>query len=360
VTRDGYGLGALCVLGTEPRSVVESEIAALKDLAAMVMAQIELQHAFGRIDPLSGLPSRNQFLDDLADLAAERPDESRLAVLIDLARPEQVNDYARVMGLGRIDDLIRDAALGIQRAIGSELKLYHTAATQFAFLAPRGVVQDEYVRYLTEGQRQEQQRSITGMLLTSAIGVTAFVPRATGPQDVLRALYGAVQEARSSPDLVGIYSSVADAAYRRRYRLLRDFGPALLAGDQLRLVFQPRIDLPTGRCIGAEALLRWNHPDLGGRVPRRVRPGHRAFAPCAGHDGLRPGDGPGAGAPVAGGGPRDRDLGQRLGGQPARDGFRHLRPGRPAAPRSRAGAAGIGDHRERDHAGCHPCAAPAG
>jgi EAL domain-containing protein (putative c-di-GMP-specific phosphodiesterase class I)/GAF domain-containing protein len=272
VTRDGYGLGALCVLGTEPRSVVESEIAALKDLAAMVMAQIELQHAFGRIDSLSGLPSRNQFLDDLADLAAERPDESRLAVLIDLARPEQVNDYARVMGLGRIDDLIRDAALGIQRAIGSELKLYHTAATQFAFLAPRGVVQDEYVRSLTEGQRQEQQRSITGMLLTSAIGVTAFVPRATGPQDVLRALYGAVQEARSSPDLVGIYSSVADAAYRRRYRLLRDFGPALLAGDQLRLVFQPRIDLPTGRCIGAEALLRWNHPDLGAVSPGEFVP----------------------------------------------------------------------------------------
>jgi GAF domain-containing protein len=71
VTSDGYGLGALCVLGTEPRKASGTELAALTDLAAMVMAQIELQHAFGRIDPVSGLPTRNQFCDDLADMARD-------------------------------------------------------------------------------------------------------------------------------------------------------------------------------------------------------------------------------------------------------------------------------------------------
>lgn len=73
VTRDGFGLGALCVLGTEPRTVSASEMAALGDLSQMVMSQIELQHAFGRIDPTSGLPNRIQFLDDLEDLARESP-----------------------------------------------------------------------------------------------------------------------------------------------------------------------------------------------------------------------------------------------------------------------------------------------
>jgi EAL domain-containing protein (putative c-di-GMP-specific phosphodiesterase class I)/GGDEF domain-containing protein len=272
VTREGHGLGALCVLGTEPRSIAASEVAALKDLAAMVMAQIELQHAFGRIDPLSGLPTRNQFLDDLADLATEHPNEVRLVVLVDLARPEQISAYARVMGPSRADDLIRGAARELRRFVSSDRGLYHTAATQFAFLAPRGVQQDEYVRRLKEGHRQERQRSTTGMLLTSAIGVTVFAPESTGPQDVLRALYSAVQDARSSLDLVSVYSSAADEAYQRRFRLLQDFGPALLAGDQLRLVFQPRIDLPTGRCIGAEALLRWNHPDLGPVSPGEFIP----------------------------------------------------------------------------------------
>ena len=65
VTREGFGLGALCVLGTEPRAATPAEMTALNDLAQMVMSQIELQHAFGRIGPLSVLPNRPQFLDDL-------------------------------------------------------------------------------------------------------------------------------------------------------------------------------------------------------------------------------------------------------------------------------------------------------
>ena len=64
-TREGFCLGAMCVLGPEPRQTSEAEMASLHDLAAMVMAQIELQHAFGRVDPLSGLPNHNQFIEDL-------------------------------------------------------------------------------------------------------------------------------------------------------------------------------------------------------------------------------------------------------------------------------------------------------
>jgi EAL domain-containing protein (putative c-di-GMP-specific phosphodiesterase class I)/GAF domain-containing protein len=272
VTREGYSLGALCVLGTEPRVVGASEVAALKDLAAMVMAQIELQHAFGRVDPLSGLPNRNQFLDDLADLTVEHPDVARIAVLVDLARPEQIGAYARVMGPSRVDDLVREAARELRRLVGPERRLYHTAATQFAFLAAPGVRQNDYVRRLAKKHRQARQRSMTGMLLTSAIGVSLFTPSSTTPQDVLRALYSAAQDARASPDLVSAYSSAADEAYQRRYQLLQDFGPALRCDDQLRLVFQPRIDLCTGGCAGAEALLRWNHPVLGAVSPGEFVP----------------------------------------------------------------------------------------
>lgn len=97
VTREGHGLGALCVLGTEPRAITPEESAALTDLAAMVMAQIELQHALGRIDPSSGLPNRVQFGDDLADLAREYPGAIRLTVLVDLAAPDRLNE-----GCGRL------------------------------------------------------------------------------------------------------------------------------------------------------------------------------------------------------------------------------------------------------------------
>lgn len=50
---------------------------------------------------------------------------------------------------------------------------------------------------------------------------------------------------------------------RRAARLVRDISLALSGEGQLHLVYQPKIDLRSGDCIGAEALLRWAHPDLG-------------------------------------------------------------------------------------------------
>ncbi|PZO00950.1 MAG: hypothetical protein DCF30_08495 [Hyphomicrobiales bacterium] len=58
----------------------------------------------------------------------------------------------------------------------------------------------------------------------------------------------------------------------RKFALLSDFGAALDDPDQLRLVFQPRIDLGTGQCIGAEALLPWQHPTLGSVSPGEFIP----------------------------------------------------------------------------------------
>ena len=97
ITREGFGLGSMCVVGPEPRTVTEGELTALKDLAAMVMAQIELRHAFGRIDPASGLPNRNQMIEDLEDLTRDHPGEDRVAVVIDLADRRQLVEAQRVL-----------------------------------------------------------------------------------------------------------------------------------------------------------------------------------------------------------------------------------------------------------------------
>jgi EAL domain-containing protein (putative c-di-GMP-specific phosphodiesterase class I) len=54
---------------------------------------------------------------------------------------------------------------------------------------------------------------------------------------------------------------------RERRELLQDLRLALAARDQLRLVYQPRIDLAENRCVSAEALLRWRHPTRGAVPP---------------------------------------------------------------------------------------------
>jgi EAL domain-containing protein (putative c-di-GMP-specific phosphodiesterase class I)/GGDEF domain-containing protein len=272
-TREGFGLGAMCVLGVEPRQASASELASLTDLAAMVMAQIELQHAFGRVDPLSGMPNRVQFIEDLEDLARDRPEnERRLAVLVDLASPEQISNSIRVMGASYVDDMVSEAVRTIRSSIGPRRKAYHIAMTQFALLAPPDVKEQSYIAMLTEMLSELRSSARSRFVTTASIGVAPFVLGQINPSDVLRIAHSAAQDARVSETKVSVYSSSQDASHQRRFTLLNDFGAALEATVQLRLVYQPRIDLASGLCVGAEALLRWSHPILGEISPGEFMP----------------------------------------------------------------------------------------
>lgn len=272
LTNDGYGLGALCVLGSEPRKASASEMAALIDLAAMVMAQIELQHAFGRIDPISGLPTRSQFRDDVADLARDHPGQRRFVVVIDLARDDQIGRIARVLGGLRVDDLIREASTSVQRALGPERKAYHVGPAQFAFLSPPDVEEASYLRRLAASFERMRAVSTVRLITTVSVGVRPFVLGDVSPDDALRGAASAAQDARGADGAIALYSSSSDEAQRRQFQLLKDFGVALSSSDQLRLVYQPRIELATSRCVGAEALLRWTHPQLGDVSPAEFIP----------------------------------------------------------------------------------------
>lgn len=272
VTSDGYGLGALCVLGTEPRAASSVELAALVDLAAMVMAQIELQHAFGRIDPVSGLPMRAQFRDDVLDLARSRAGQPGIVVLVDIARDEQISRIGRVLGGARVDDLVREASRSLRAAVGAERSLYHVGAAQFAFLAPDDAEQDSYVEELRSGFAAIRASSSVRFVTSLSIGVRPFVLGQTSPDDLLRGAAAAAQDARGVAGAVSLYSTSSDRAHQRQYGLLQDFGAALQADDQLRLAFQPRIEVATGRCVGAEALLRWRHPRYGDVSPAEFIP----------------------------------------------------------------------------------------
>ncbi|MFN7025173.1 MAG: EAL domain-containing protein [Pseudorhizobium sp.] len=271
-TRDGYSLGALCVLGTEPRKITQAEATALQDLASMVMAQIELQHAFGRIDPVSGLANRLQFSDDLADLGREAPNEERLAVAVELAQPHQMERLSAVMGPTACDQVVQDAARALKIFLGANTPVYHVSSTQFVYLAPRGIEADHYKGQLLRLLKTEMVGPEIRYAVTPVCAITSFVPGASSPADCLRTLSSAVQETRDSNEPIGAFSDSHDTEYRRKFRLLNDFPAALTDPEQLRIVLQPRVDLATGSIVSAEVLLRWQHPELGEVSPGEFVP----------------------------------------------------------------------------------------
>jgi len=278
VTTGGYCLGSMCVLGLEPREVTQAECAALRDMADMVMAQIELQHALGRVDPASGLPNRTQFIDDFKDITADRPaGETRVAALLNLASPEQLSSALRVMGASYLDEIVGEAVRMLGETIGADSTVYHVTPTEFVYVAPPGTGIDAFCARM-EAWLARRAASVTSRFVTTArIGVAPFTIGATGSADLLRNLHSAAQHAFDEDRGVCVFSQEQDAVYRRSFWLINEFGAALghAAGSpdaQLRLVFQPKIDLATSACIGAEALLRWTHPEFGEVSPGEFIP----------------------------------------------------------------------------------------
>ena len=273
ITRQGYCLGSMCVLGTVARESSAAEMAVLNDLAAMVMAQIELQHAFGRIDPISGLPNRTQFLEDMEDLRRDAvAGQQRHLVLLDIASPEQVNEAIEVMGPGHVDSLVQEAAHRITATLGPSRRAYQVAGTQIAFLARSGFDERTLLAELMTAIETFRSAVATRIHVTAAIGVAPFAADQFEPVDVLRMAHNAAKDARKLRTRVSLYSLAIDQRHRRRYTIINDFEIALSGVDQLRLVYQPRVDIATGACRAAEALLRWNHPELGEISPGEFIP----------------------------------------------------------------------------------------
>lgn len=273
VTDGGFGLGAMCVLGTEPRQASAVEIAALTDLAGMVMAQIELQHALGRIDPISGQPNRKQFKEDLNDLAHENAQsEPRLLVMVNVAKYEEVRDSMRVLGSTFIENYIHKVAKLLRNFLGKHRTLYHVAETQFVFFAPLGTDAQVYSKEIARHLRNYRESNDARVLATPSVGIVQFVLGQADYSNVLRMAHSAAQEAFETDDHVSTYSIEQDVGHFRRFLLLGKFGVALKNPDQFSLVYQPRIDIRSGMCVGAEALLRWTDPELGAISPGEFIP----------------------------------------------------------------------------------------
>ena len=176
------------------------------------------------------------------------------------------------MGTGYLDALVLDAARRFRSLIGAGETVYHVTGTQFACLAPPEMDEEAYrdsvIVQLQEARATAQSRFVA----TTALGIAPFVLGEHRPLDVLRMAHNAAQDARLTDSRVAIYSAAHDAVHRRRFAILAAFDYALDHPEELSLAYQPRIDLETGACRGAEALLRWESATLGHVSPAEFMP----------------------------------------------------------------------------------------
>ena len=271
-TRAGHTLGAMCVLDTQPRTLSDDQLRSLEDFAAMVMAQIELQHEGGRVEPSSGLPNRHQMYDDLEDARRDHPGKDRALLLVEVVDLRGISNAVSVLGASYLDEVNRTAAGVIQTVLQRKTGLYHVGFASFALLLDDGQAWQPLVEILTPHLKTLLASNGVPINLEPVFGVSSFRLGALTPQDVLRTAVSAVTRARTAELPWAGYSPDHDKADSRRFHLLGSLREALPHGDQFHLVYQPRLDLRSGRCLGAEALLRWSHPTLGSISPGEFIP----------------------------------------------------------------------------------------
>jgi diguanylate cyclase (GGDEF)-like protein/PAS domain S-box-containing protein len=218
-------------------------------------------------DPLTGLPNRVLFQERL-EQALARPLRARVAVLlVGIDRFRAVND---THGHAAGDQVLVEAATRLQWALDVSQPLARFGGDEFAVLAE---LRDE-----REAAALAQQLSAAlerpfapGIHLTAAIGI-AVEDLARGGADLVQGADAALQRAKArGGGAYEIFDRAMGGRLRDRLKIEEGLRHAL-ERDELRLVYQPIVDLETNGAVAVEALVRWQHPTEGLLAPGRFLP----------------------------------------------------------------------------------------
>jgi diguanylate cyclase (GGDEF)-like protein len=256
----------------------------IQDVTEQAHAQARISY-LASYDNLTGLANRRLFRDQLERaIAAARARGHMLGVLfMDLDRFKRVND---TLGHGAGDVLLQTVAERLRAHVrGSDLVGRAELEEQAAISRLGG---DEFTVLLSRLDDPEAAGDVARRILRAipepidlgghAVSLSASIGIALYPIDgedvetLLKhadaAMYAAKEGGR---DNYQFFSRRMNAGALRRLALESRLRTALESGE-LRLHYQPRLDLATGQVCALEALLRWTHPELGVVSPREIIP----------------------------------------------------------------------------------------
>ena len=234
-----------------------------------------------RHDALTGLPNRPRFVELLrGSLALWARKGSGVALLfLDLDNFKVINDS---LGHGSGDRLLVETADRIQRVLRPGDELARFGGDEFTICLADVRDEDEALRVterLLAALRAPVVLDGERRYITASVGVTLASDPDTDVGALLRDADAAMYRAK---DLGKGRCEVFDDSMRQRaverLELETDLRGAL-ENDELRLVYQPKVELAGERIVGVEALLRWDHPTQGTIPPLK-------FIPLAEHCGL--------------------------------------------------------------------------
>jgi diguanylate cyclase (GGDEF)-like protein len=216
-------------------------------------------------DTLTGLPNRAQLQRSMSaaldEVAAGRAPGATVMIL-DLDQFKEVND---TLGHHQGDTLLVEVAARLTTAVGELGTVARLGGDEFAVLLPRSADED---RALRVGRRivraLEQPVALDGLEVEvgASVGIALAPHHAADPAALLKRADVAMYGAKSSGRRVRLYEPDQDVTDPRRLTLVSELRAALQDGS-IAVHVQPKARLDSGRVVGVEALVRWDHPELG-------------------------------------------------------------------------------------------------
>jgi diguanylate cyclase (GGDEF)-like protein/PAS domain S-box-containing protein len=248
-------------------------VAVFTDIHEAKANQHRLEH-MARHDPLTGLVNRAEFERHCAEAiaVAERERLAVVVLFIDLDAFKIVNDsYSHAIG----DRLLVKVGERIRRQLSEGDVAGRIGGDEFTVLIPRLILREDaraIVNRLLVTLSEPLLVDSYEVVLSASIGVAGY-PLDGDNASVLianadAAMYAAKTEERNA---FRFYTPMMHADTRRRLQLATELRQAL-ARNEFHLVFQPSVELRTGRIVAVEALLRWQHPERGEVLPAEFIP----------------------------------------------------------------------------------------
>lgn len=282
---DGEVLGTLDIVASEVDAFGDDELAVLNELSAdlsfgisnlrMRLRQREAERTIERMaftDALTGLPNRTSLRDRLgSEIDQARQQQRSLALLV--LNVDRFRDINEVLGYQHGDRLIVALAERLQKQIAPSAGLARLGVDEFAILLPGAGAEhaEATARVLIRGLDEAFELAGTRVELQASIGIALFPGHGAEPDSLIQRADAAMYEAKRDRKGIAVFRGDSEAQARERLSLMADLRRAI-EENQLRLYCQPKVDMATNRVCGAEALVRWLHPQRGLILPDRFIP----------------------------------------------------------------------------------------